>query len=203
LNANGTGRHLLLVKRRLDDPAWSPVGRQVAVGVFSRTGLHIVLVNVDGSGTTVLPGSGDTSPDWSPDGTRIAVVSYGGTTQIVNMAADGSDRVLLTDSSTLQAADPSWSPDGTSIAFTAGDVRPDIYAVHADGTNLVQITDTPRRAESTPAWSPDGARMAFSRAAGSPIRTNDIWMVDADGTDALRITHTPVRDEYGVSWKAV
>jgi Tol biopolymer transport system component len=84
-------------------------------------------MNADGSGQTQrtgTEGSGEQSPAWSPDGTRIVFVSNraaprGGTTgpELWVMDADGSDVRRLSDTTEAASLAPAWSPDGTRIAY--------------------------------------------------------------------------------------
>ena len=120
----------------------------------------IASMNPDGSGQWgVELQVGDSAPAWSPDGTRLAVVTrwanrYG----ILVMQPDGSgQRQVTSDGGDL---DPAWSPDGTRIAFTnAGNV----YTVQADGTGRTQVTHNPANSyASHPTWSPDGKTIAYA-----------------------------------------
>jgi Tol biopolymer transport system component len=128
----------------------------------------------------------DSSPVWSPDGTKIVFISnrnYLFSLYVMN--ADGSNARLVTDK-VLEPAEPAWSPDGGKIAFSAGIrgtigmTKPsaDIYAVNVDGSGLTKLTQD-SGLNSSPAWSPDGKQIAFTsnREAEGQSR---IWL-NADG----------------------
>ncbi len=69
-------------------------------------------MNVDGSERTRLTEDPalDSSPCWSPDGERIAFVSFRhGNVDIYVMNVDGSDVVRITDDPAVDK-DPVWSP---------------------------------------------------------------------------------------------
>jgi Tol biopolymer transport system component len=94
-------------------PAWSPNSLQI---VFAEEvigfGGHLFIMEADGTRVTPLtrdPIRGDNTPDWSPDGTRIAFGSVGnGTSHINTINPDGSDFVDLTDDQTAAHERPSW-----------------------------------------------------------------------------------------------
>jgi TolB protein len=127
----------------------------------------------------------DSSPVYSPDGTKIAFVSdredgY----QIWVMNADGSNPARITDA--CGALTPAWSPDGTRIAFTEF-CNDDVYVVDADGTDMVGLATT-SDFERFPSWSPDGSTIAYNRFNGSD---DDVWAMDADGANQVDLTNDP------------
>jgi TolB protein len=105
----------------------------------------------------------DTSPAWSPDGTRIAFVRWiGDAPDIFAVGADGSNLVRLTDNPG-QDFEPTWSPDGTLIAFVSErDGISAAYIMDADGANQRPFPGLPDGVASLD-WSPDGSRVVFDR----------------------------------------
>ena len=99
---------------KISGHAWSPDGQTIAVSIQERwrEPYQIWLVNADGTGKRKLTTAprDSWSPDWSPDGKRIAFASQrDGNYEIYVMNADGSDQRRLT----RDPADdyhPVWSP---------------------------------------------------------------------------------------------
>ncbi len=147
-----------------------------------------------GSGPVCL-GDGpadDEHPAWSPDGGRIAFVSFrDGNSEIYVMNADGSGATRLTDHPAWDAA-PAWSRDGSRIAFVSErDGNEEVYVVAADGSGRARrLTDNPA-GDGMPAWSPDGNRIAFvSERDGN----SEIYAMNADGSGLARLTDHPAAD---------
>jgi hypothetical protein len=111
-------------------------------------------------------------PSWSPDGTRIAFVSYErANADIYSVGPDGSDRARLTDDP-AHDSDPAWSPDGTRLVWLRGPTR---YQAAVHVKSLSGGGETRISPESAtdfePAWSANG-RIAFgSLHRGSELRT--------------------------------
>ena len=112
------------------------------------------------------------SPSWSPDGSRIAYVSFAnGRTDLWVMAANGSGQSNLTATSTISEDDPAWSPDGTRIVYAAAsmaddgegsaDVTYEIWVMNADGSSPVKLTSD-ANPDWEPNWSPDGSRIVWT-----------------------------------------
>ena len=103
-------------------------------------------------------------PSWSPDGARIAFVSWrDSTAELYVMNADGSYPTRLTDNEGFDGSPGgfAWSPDGAEIAFArvvAG--SREIYVVDADGSNPRRLTYNIGFLSAL-SWSHDGRRIAF------------------------------------------
>lgn len=118
-------------------PAWSPDGSRIAFvsdwEAFDYA-LELYVVNADGSNPKQLTNGFFGSvkswpsytqyaqPAWSPDGSRIALVTCVawqwatcGESNVAVMNTDGSN--LLTVASSRGLARPTWSPDGRGLAF--------------------------------------------------------------------------------------
>jgi Tol biopolymer transport system component len=83
-------------------------------------------------------------PAWSPDGSRIAVVSdRDGHQEIYVMNADGTAQARLT-AHAARDADPAWSPDGGRLAFVSDrDGNPELYLMTANGSAQTRVTNNP------------------------------------------------------------
>jgi TolB protein len=125
------------------------------------------------------------SPAWSPDGTRIAYVSFEQKKPIVYVQrlADGSRRVLANFRGSNSA--PAWSPDGRQLAVTLSrDAVSQIYLIDAAGGEPRRIASSPGL-DTEPVFSPDGQWLYFtSDRGGSP----QIYRIPVAGGQAQRIT---------------
>ena len=161
-------------------------------------GGHIVVAQADGSGRrNITTGAAtDSSPSWSPDGTKLAFWRTSDSQHFEIVIADQRGTVLHVIG--LPAGTPhasfawypvSWSPDSRHLAFSL-DIAglSSIWTVGADGTGLRRL-GRPGAQASDPVWSPDGGRIAYHGGNGYAGPTNGVYVMNADGGDAHQISH--------------
>jgi TolB protein len=127
------------------------------------------------------------SPAWSPDGQRLAYVSFETkhSAVYVQLVQSGERRQVSARAGVNGA--PAWSPDGKKLALTLGGSggNPDIYVLDLATQELARVTDDPA-IDTEPEWAPDGRSLYFtSDRAGSP----QIYQIGvAPGSRPKRIT---------------
>lgn len=111
---------------------------------------------------------------WSPDGRRLAFVSFAeGDNEISILDVESRDvRRSISVRSVTAITNLAWSPGGESIAFTGLDGGiSDLYVLNLETNDVRQLTND-RYADLQPAWSPDGRYLAFSTdREGTDFRT--------------------------------
>jgi TolB protein len=125
------------------------------------------------------------SPAWSPDGTRIAYVSFEdkrSKVYIQNIVENKREKIA--EYNGINSA-PAWSPDGRQLALTLSkDGSPDIYVLDLGTRELRRLTRDPW-IETEPSWSPDGKHIVFtSDRSGRP----QIYRMNVDGSGVQRLT---------------
>jgi TolB protein len=125
------------------------------------------------------------SPSWSPDGTKLAYVSFEKKKPVIFVQSLLSgQRIVLANFKGNNSA-PAWSPDGTKLAIVLTySANSQIYVINADGTGLQQVSFS-NGIDTEPEWSPDGSSIYFtSNRGGGP----QIYRMPASGGDAKRVT---------------
>ena len=125
------------------------------------------------------------SPSWSPDGKKLAYVSFENKkSEIYIQNLYTQKRQLVTSYPKINGA-PSWSPDGKHLAIVLSkDGQPEIYTLTIATKSLRRITRN-RVIDTEPSWAPDGKSLVFtSTRGGNP----QIYQVDLKTKKTKRLT---------------
>jgi TolB protein len=165
-------------------------------GVFSTRIAYVVkrgnrfelqIADADGAGEETALASFEPiiSPAWSPDGKRLAYVSFEAKKPVVYVHSllDGKRNVAANFRGSNSA--PAWSPDGRTLAVSLSrEGGSQIFLVNPDGSGLRRLTSS-SAIDTEPRYSPDGKFIYFtSDRGGSP----QVYRMPASGGDAQRVT---------------
>ena len=198
-------------------PLLSPDGTKIT---FRRelNPASVFVMNLDGSSQIGLsPGK---RAEWSPDGTKLALVAE----SLAVMNADATGKHTFG----VGASYVAWSPDGSKLAYVStginGQAEGDIYTILPNGTGALRIT-TDGVARNSLAWSPDGTKLVYGAPHGvcvipasggiveSPIQGKEprwspdgqriIFVTNAyDGNDEIYTVRTDGSDPKNMSGNA-
>jgi hypothetical protein len=175
---DGSGAHTLSIQEPAAEPAWNPAGTLLAfTATYPDGGVGVKIFDPVTSTERAITPEGFQTPVWSPDGTRIAVVSSLVLSQnLAVVAVSGGTPKTVMDQRDLSfsvTGRPAWSPDGSRIAaaltsYEEGDQGSSIVAtVGVDGSGYQQAwPNSDGNNGVSPnfeqvAWSPDGDRLLF------------------------------------------
>ena len=130
------------------------------------------IADADGSRVETILSSNEPilSATWSPDGLKIAYVSFEKDSRPAIYVRDmqTGQRQQITDFEGLNGA-PAFSPDGKKLALVLSkDGNPDIYVLNLENRRLRRITRH-YGIDTEPSWRPDGQAIVFtSNRGGKP-----------------------------------
>lgn len=147
---------------------------------------RLFVADADGANPRVVAESDQPimSPGWSPDGRRLAYVSFEGGHSAVYVQELATGRRQQVSARPGINGAPSFSPDGRwlAIVLSGVDGNLDIHLVNPATGQTRRLTRNPA-IDTEPVWSPDGKQVYFtSDRSGGP----QIYRVAADGSGGPR-----------------
>ena len=183
-------------------PAISPDGKLVAYFHSGLRGVELKVADAttgEDRGTLAAPGLSTkfdalsflySAGSWSPDGQRLAYITYNdgdNEINIVNVASrDIERRIKPTNVGAVSTV--AWSPDGTKLAFSGmvGGIS-DLFLFELSSGMTRRLTND-LFADLQPSWSPDGSAIVFVTDREGPVPEG----VES-GSDFRRLSHAPLR----------
>jgi len=169
---------------------------QIAYVVRRGTTYELQIADADGERAQYLLRSNEPiiSPVWSPDGRRIAYVSFESKKPIVYVHSLSENKRQVVASFKGSNSAPAWSPDGKTIAVVLSvEGGSQIYLINADGSGPRRRISNSQSIDTEPRYSSDGKSLYFtSDRGGSP----QIYRMSATGGEAQRVTF---RGSYNVT----
>jgi TolB protein len=153
-----------------------------------RSVFRLIVADADGENARTMAESPEPimSPAWSPDGRKIAYVSFESKrAEIYSQELRSGARQRVSARPGVNGA-PAWSPDGRLLAVSLSrpDGNLDIYTIDVASQMLTRLTDGPA-IDTEPTFSPDGSFIYFtSDGSGGP----QVYRVPVDGGRAARVT---------------
>ena len=166
---------------------WTRIAYVTAKGSGDAMQYSLMVADSDGFNPQTVVSSRQPlmSPAWSPDGRKIAYVSFerGNSAIYIQEIATGSREVVSANKGINSA--PAFSPDGSRLALAlSSGISPDIYVMDLGSRHMTQITKH-FAIDTEPVWSADGQTLLFTSDRSGKAQ---IYQASASGGDATRIT---------------
>jgi TolB protein len=165
---------------------WTRIAYVTANGVGRNIKYALMVADSDGVNPQSIVHSTEPllSPAWSPDGRKLAYVSFerGNSSIYVQDITTGA-RDLVASFRGINGA-PAFSADGKRLAMTLSRTgNPEIYVMDLASKQLTQVTNH-YSIDTEPAWLPDGNLVFTSDRGGKP----QIYQVSPAGGEPSRLS---------------
>ncbi len=166
---------------------WTRIAYVTAVGSGQGTVYALMIADADGHNPQTVVRSREPllSPAWSPDGRRLAYVSFerGASSIYIQEIASGA-RELIASFKGINGA-PEFSPDGQKLAMALSRTgNPEIHVMDLTSRQLTQLTQH-WSIDTEPRFTPDGQRLVFTSDRGGKPQ---LYEVPVTGGEASRVT---------------
>ena len=205
LNLNSSADNLRAAAHKIaDDIIFKLLGER---GVFSTRLSYVikdgkryrlVISDADGQNIRNAMNSGEPiiSPSWSPDGKKVAYVSFEDRKPVIYVHELATGRRISLSNQKGNNSAPAWSPDGKKLAISLSkDGNTQIYSINADGTGLQRLTRG-NTIDTEPQYSADGRYIYFtSDRGGNP----QIYRMSAEGEQAEGVKRVTFKQGFVTS----
>jgi TolB protein len=166
---------------------WTRIAYVTATGLGNNIRYRLVVADSDGFNPQNIVQSNEPlmSPAWSPDGRRLAYVSFerGNSAIYIQEIATGARR-LVSSFKGINGA-PAFSPDGNQLAMALSRTgNPEITILDLTTNQFTQVTRN-LAIDTEPVWLPDGRELLFTSDRGGRPQ---IYRVSAAGGEAARVS---------------
>ncbi|MES2857849.1 MAG: Tol-Pal system beta propeller repeat protein TolB [Pseudomonadota bacterium] len=166
---------------------WTRIAYVTSSGLGRNSRYALMVADADGWAPRTVVNSVEPlmSPSWSPDGRRLAYVSFeGGNSAVYIQDIASGAREKVASFRGINGA-PAFSPDGNRLAMTLSKGgNPDIYVMDLGSKRLTQVTNH-FGIDTEPTWTPDGGGLVFTSDRGGRPQ---LYQVGASGGSATRIS---------------
>ena len=159
---------------------------------------RLVISDADGQNIRNAMNSGEPiiSPSWSPDGKKVAYVSFEDRKPVIYVHELATGRRIALSNQKGNNSAPAWSPDGKKLAISLSkDGNTQIYSINADGSGLQRLTRG-NTIDTEPQYSADGRYIYFtSDRGGNP----QIYRMSAEGEQAEGVRRVTYKQGFVTS----
>lgn len=193
---SGTEAEMRRISHRIADRIYEKItgirgvfSTRIAYVLQTGNGYELQIADADGQNPQVMLRSKQSiiSPAWSPDGSRLAYVSFESGKPVIYLQTLSSGQRTPVANYKGNNSAPAWSPDGSRLAIVLSrDGISQIYTINADGSDLRRVMRSPL-IDTEPRFMPDGSSLVFtSDRGGNP----QIYKVPVSGGEAQRLTYS-------------